>query len=147
MGFIGMEAWMPTLLDVIMYKKFTWSSHLSLLRGIGLIHLGPIICLDKKIGGFHYKALQLAMKDRVRRITIDRATEWHPPKQWIRFALSSFFMKIFYHCKPVSLEELKMSNTNVIGRRPGLIFEYDTSDTRIGKQMTKDWFVRKTLDK
>jgi len=48
-------------------------------------------------------------------------------------------MKIFYHCKPVRLKELFMSNSYTVGRRPGLIVGYDASKPQIGKYMTKNW--------
>jgi len=70
---------------------------------------------------------------------ISEKTNRLPPRLWCRFACASFLMKMWYSGYPALLKSSAYSNTYTKVRYPGQIFGFDSSKTKIGRQITRNW--------
>jgi len=61
-----------------------------------------------------------------------------PPELWCKFSCASTLMRMQFSGYPVKLKADTFSNTFVKSRYPGLLFGYDSSKTKVGKQMTRN---------
>jgi len=102
--------------------------------------------LNKKLLGsiesLHYRALRLIIRDfrnKVSRDDVTKRTKRLPPDKWAKFALSSLFLNMYGSGGPLSSLERISRNTYQKRRKPGFMFSYDSSRTKLGKQMTKNW--------
>jgi len=116
---------------------------MSLLYYASMVWLTP--SLSRKnwslVESIHYKALRLVVKDykqRMSRVMIDRVTKRLPPALWMKFNAASYFLKLYYGSDN-ELKASKMINTYTTRRRPGLLFSYDASRSKIGRQITRNW--------
>jgi len=73
------------------------------------------------------------------RETISKITQRLPPKIWLRFAAATTLMKIWFNNDAERLRSTAFVNTYTKRRRDGLLFGFDDSTYRIGKQMTRNW--------
>jgi len=90
----------------------------------------------------HFKALRVVVKDyrqRISRSLISEKTNRLPPKLWCKFSCAMTLMKIWNNNAPTSLRQSAFANTYLKDRYPGLIYGFDASKTRIGKQVTRNW--------
>lgn len=120
------------------------SQALSILYYASCAWLTP--SLGKKemnaVESIHFKSLRIIMRDyrqRMSREYISEKTNRLPPRLWCRFACASFLMKMWYSGYPALLKLSAFSNTYTKARYPGLIYGFDSSKTKVGKQITKNW--------
>jgi len=95
----------------------------------------------RKVEGCHYRALRISLKDVRQRMSRDRITQLTkrmPPKTWMRYAACSLAMKIWQHGKPDGLQSI-FENTFRKSRFMGRLYGYDSSSTKIGRCITKNW--------
>jgi len=98
--------------------------------------------LIAEVEKLHYKALRVVTMDhkqRSSRQAISRKTQRLPPTLWIRFAAASTLMKMWFSNRPHRLRTAAFVNTFTKRRGDGLLFGYDDSTHKIGRQMTKNW--------
>jgi len=98
--------------------------------------------LKKTINSLHYRSLRLIIRDYRQKVSRDDVTERTkrlPPDKWSKFVLASLFMNMFATNQPSSLLQKISLNTFTQGRKPGLLYSYDRSLTRIGRQSTRNW--------
>lgn len=97
---------------------------------------------DTEVEKLHYKALKMVTMDykqRSSRHTIARTTQRLPPSLWIRFAATSTLMKMWFTNRPHRLRITAFVNTFTKRRSDGLLFGFDDSTHKIGRQVTKNW--------
>jgi len=90
----------------------------------------------------HFKALRVALCDyrqRLSRNTISVRTNRLPPRLWGQFAAATVLMKMWQQNQPTELKQSIFSNTYTKTRYQGLLFGFDGSKFKIGKQTTKNW--------
>jgi len=95
-------------------------------------------CVVKKIN-MAQRVVTMDYKQRTSRDVITRMTQCLPPSLWIRFAAASTLMKMWFTNRPHRLRITAFSNTFTKRRSDGLLFGFDDSTHRIGKQVTKNW--------
>jgi len=96
----------------------------------------------KDLERVHFKALHVALCDyrqRLSRDTISVRTNRLPLRLWGQFAVSTVMMKMWYQDQPSVLKQSIFTNTYTKTRYPGLLFGFDGSKLKIGKQTTKNW--------
>jgi len=96
----------------------------------------------KKVERLHYTSLRVALKDRKRRLNrekIDALTKRMPPRTWMKYSSTSFFIKIVRDCMPTRLKSQIMSNSYQERRKPGLLFSRDTSSNKNGQKAIQNW--------
>jgi len=96
----------------------------------------------KDVERLHFKAPRMITLDYKRR----RSKEWLtnriqrlPPNLWLRFAAAKLLMKIWSIGTPPRLRNKVFANTFTKSRKEGLLFGYDISTYKVGKQETKNW--------
>jgi len=137
----------------IIRKKLDFKETLTLVTAqvLSVLYYGCQIWLTphllksemKKVEGCHYRALRISLKDVRQRMSRDRITQLTkrmPPKTWMRYAACSLAMKIWQHGKPEGLQSI-FENTFRKGRSVGRLYGYDSSATKIGRCVTKNWIV------
>jgi len=90
----------------------------------------------------HFKALRVVVKDyrqRMSRDDISAMTNRLPPRAWCKFACAMTLLKIWNSGVPVGLRKAAFANTYQQNKYQGLLFGYDSSVTKIGRQITKNW--------
>jgi len=95
----------------------------------------------KKIESCHFRTLRIALRDykqKISRDIVSRMTERLPPNSWSKLALCSRIMKIWYTNTPAPLYESIFKNSFTETRKQGRLFSYDSSKTRIGKNLTRN---------
>jgi len=120
----------PQALSILYYASCAW--------------LTPILGRREmdEVEKIHYRALRIVLKDykqRMNRDLISSRTNCLPPRVWSKFACASFTMKMWYSGLPNGLKTTAFSNTFTKSRYPGLLFGFDSSKTKVGRQMTKNW--------
>jgi len=102
--------------------------------------------LNKKIlstvESLHYRALRLIIRDyrqKISRTIITQRTKRLPPDKWTKFAIASLFLNMYGCNEPPTLLRQMSSNTYGKNRKPGYIYSFDSSRTKVGKQITKNW--------
>jgi len=96
----------------------------------------------KEVEKIHFKALRVVTRDYKQRISkdhISKVTQRLPPKLWLRFAAASTVMKMWFNGTPVRLRSEAFCNTFTKRRMEGLLFGYDDSTYKVGKQITRNW--------
>jgi len=96
----------------------------------------------KEIERIHFKTLRIVVRDykqRMNKDLISRATQRLPPKIWLRFAAATTLMKIWFNNAPERLRSAVFVNTYAKNRSEGLLFGFDNSNYKVGKQITKNW--------
>jgi len=96
----------------------------------------------KAIESVHYRSLRIIIKDckqRVPREWVTASTQRLPPSSWAKFAAVSLLMKVRQNKLPARIFETVLENTYTISRKPGRLFGYDSSKTRQGRALTKNW--------
>jgi len=96
----------------------------------------------RRLESVHYRCLRLIVKDykqRIKREWIDAATQRLQPRVWGKFAATLLAIKIWQTQMPHRVYEEIFKNTYTIARKPGLLFGYDNSKSRSGRQITKNW--------
>jgi len=90
----------------------------------------------------HFKTLRVVLRDykhRISREVVSVQTQRLPPDKWSKFALSSLFINCYNSDQTSSIIQHMSSNFYSRRRKPGFIYAYDSSRTKIGKQITKNW--------
>jgi len=90
----------------------------------------------------HYKALHIVVCDyhqRINRDLISSKTNKLSPRIWCKYACTSSLMNIWMTCFSSSLKETAFQNTSTSERHHGLIYGFDISFSKIGRQITKNW--------
>jgi len=103
----------------------------------------------KTVERLHFKALRLIIRDyrqRVSRNEITTRTNRLPPDKWGKFAMASMYLNMFNAKEPENLLTSVSSNIYSRTRRQGLLFAYDASKTRIGRQSTRNWIGQTLCD-
>lgn len=98
--------------------------------------------LKKTINSLHFRALRLIICDyrhKVSRNDITSRFKRLPPDKWSKFALASLYMNMYATNEPRALLQSMSLNTFTQGRKPGFIFSFDRSQSRIGWQSTRNW--------
>jgi len=97
----------------------------------------------KDVEKLHFKSLRIVTLDYSQRTSRDEITKKTqlglPPNLWIRFAAPSALMKIWFSGRPLRLRVTAFSNTFTKRRRDGLLFGFDGSNHKIGRQDTRNW--------
>jgi len=75
----------------------------------------------------------------VSRDVVTVQTQRLPPDKWSKFALSSLFINSYNFNQTSSIIQHMSTNFYSKRRKPGFIYAYDSSKTKIGKQITKNW--------
>lgn len=118
------------VLSIVYYASSAW-----LTPAIGKKELAEL----EKI---HFKALRVVVRDhrqRMSRDLISTKTNRLTPRIWCKFACASALMNIWMSGNPTTLRDTAFQNTYTNERHVGLIYGFDASNTRIGKQITKNW--------
>jgi len=78
-------------------------------------------------------------RQRVSREIIDKATKRLPPSLWAKYSGCSLMMNLRMQGRPLKL--LNDLNTNLYtkGRKEGRLYGFDSSKSKLGKQMTRNW--------
>jgi len=90
----------------------------------------------------HFKALRVVVCDHRQRMSRDRIsvhTNRLPPKLWCQFSAATILMKVWQTGHPSSLRDSFFINTYTKSRSPGLLFGFDTSSHKVGRQLTSNW--------
>jgi len=90
----------------------------------------------------HFKALHFVVCDyhqRMSRDIISSKTNRLSTRIWCKFACASSLMNIWMSVYPSTLKVMAFQNTYTNERHTGLIYGFDSSNTKIGKQITKNW--------
>jgi len=98
--------------------------------------------LNKTVNSLHYRSLRLIIRDyrqKVSQTDITLRTKRFPPDKWSKFVLASLFMNMYAANQPSTLLQAMSLNTFTQGRRPGLVYSFDRSQTRIGRQSSRNW--------
>jgi len=98
--------------------------------------------LKKTINSLHFRSLRLIIRDfrqKVSRNEVTERTKRLPPDKWSKFALASIFMNMYAVKQPRLLLQRSSLNTFTQGRKPGILYSYDRSLTRVGRQSTRNW--------
>jgi len=132
-------------------RKLTLNQSIKVVtaQAMSLLYYGSVFWLTPSLSQknmnlverIHYKALRLVVKDykqRMSRDWIDCTTKRLPPRLWMKFNAASYFLKLFYGLDH-QLKASKLTNTYIKRRNSGLLFGYDTSKSKIGRQITKNW--------
>jgi len=103
----------------------------------------------KTVERLHFKALRLIIRDyrqKVSRNEVTTRTNRLPPDKWGKFAMASMFLNMHNANEPKKL--LSKVSTNIYSRtrRQGLLFAFDASRTRIGRQSTRNWIGQTLCD-
>jgi len=90
----------------------------------------------------HYRALRLIIRDyrqRVSRSEINVITNRLPPDKWSLYSMASFYLNL-YNCKePSDLLRNTSRNTYHRSRRKGYMYSFDASNSKVGKQSSRNW--------
>jgi len=120
------------------------SQALSVLYYASVVWLTPHIAktLLKLVERMHYRCVRLIVRDyrqRVSREVIDKATKRLPPNLWAKYAGCSMMMNLRMQGQPIRM--LTDLNTNLYtkGRKEGRLYGFDSSKSKLGKQMTRNW--------
>jgi len=124
---------------------------LSILYYASIVWLTPHISKKQegRVESLHYRSMRLVIKDyrqRIGREIVDSSTSRLPPKLWCHYTACSFFMNLRRTGQPRSLLENMSANLYEKGRQPNRLFGYDSSSSRLGRIMTKNW-IGQSLDK
>jgi len=95
----------------------------------------------KEVEKIHFKTLRVVVRDykqRMSRETISRITQRLPPKIWLRFAAATTLMKIWFNNNPERLRLTAFVNTYTKRRRADILFGFDDSTYKVGKQLTRN---------
>jgi len=122
----------------------TTAQILSILYYGASVWLTPSLTKSQlhRVERLHYKSVRLVVKDyrkRKSRAYIDKKTERLPPLLWAKFSLSKLFINMRIKQQPTQLLAASSKNLYVKSRKPGLIFGYDDSKSKIGSQQTCNW--------
>jgi len=136
----------------IIRRKLTLKQATTIVtsQALSILYYGSCAWLTPSLGkkemaaveSIHFKSLRIIMRDykqRMSRDFISQQLNRLPPKLWCRFACASFLMKMWYSGYPTLLKSSAYSNTYTKVRYPGQIFRFDSSKTKIGRQITKNW--------
>jgi len=96
----------------------------------------------KRIERIHYAALRIAMNDRKKRLNrgyIDRSTRRMSPSTWMKYASTSFFIRITRDCMPTRLREKVLKNSYTERRNPQQLFSRDVSSSMNGRKSMCNW--------
>jgi len=58
---------------------------------------------------------------------------------WLRFAAATILMKTWFNNDPERLRSTAFVNTYTKRRKDGLLFGFDDSTYKVGKQLTRNW--------
>jgi len=89
----------------------------------------------------HFKVLRVVIldyKQRTSRVIISRKTQRLPPNLWMRFTAASTIMKIWFTCSPERLKTMAFINTFTKSSKEGLLFGFDDSMHKVGRQTSKN---------
>jgi len=90
----------------------------------------------------HYRALRLILRgyrQRINRNDITTITKCLPHDKWSRFQMASLFLNMYNKNEPsLHLENIK-KNFYSKRRKPGLMYSYNFSKAKIGKQSSRNW--------
>lgn len=116
----------------------------SILYYACTVWLTPTICRKNLsiIEGLHYRSLRLVIKDyrqRISRNVITETTKRLPPDKWSKFAMSSLLLNMYNNGQPHCLLSKMMENFYSKRRKEGYLYAFDSSMTKTGKQMSKNW--------
>lgn len=131
-------------LDLKQTMTIVTSQVFSILYYASPVWLTPAVSKQtiKEVEKLHFKSLRIVTRDyrqRTSREEITRATQRLPPRLWLRFAAATTLMKIWFNNRPAKLRQNVFENTFVKRRQDGLLFGFDNSTHKIGKQVTKNW--------
>jgi len=90
----------------------------------------------------HFKALRVIVNDyrqRMSRDVISVLTNRLPPRTWCKFACAMTLMKIWNTGAPAGIRQTAFANIYTKNRYPGMLFGYDSSASKVGRQITKNW--------
>jgi len=96
----------------------------------------------KDLESIHFKALRVVVCDyrqRLSRDTISTRTNRLPPRLWCQFSAATILIKMWQNNQPQDLKCSAFVNTYKKTRYPGLLFGFDSSNYKIGKQITSNW--------
>jgi len=96
----------------------------------------------KEVEKIHFKMLRVVVRDykqRMSRESISKITQRLPPRIWLRFAAATTLMKIWFNNDPEGLRSSAFANTYTRRRREGLLYGFDDSTHKVGKQITRNW--------
>jgi len=124
--------------------KIVTAQLFSVLYYACCVWLTPSLCKKQlcTIESLHYKALRLILRDyrqKISRDVVTRETKRLPPDKWAKLALASLFINGYNTNTPSSLIQQWSSNFYSKRRKPGHLFAFDASMTKIGRQCTKNW--------
>jgi len=98
--------------------------------------------LKKTVNSLHFRSLRLIIRDyrqKVSRTDITLRTNRLPPDKWSKFVLASLYMNMYATNQPKTLLQAMSLNTFTQGRKPGLLYSFDRSQTRVGRQSSRNW--------
>lgn len=90
----------------------------------------------------HFKALRVIVCDhrqRMSRDLISVRTNRLPPKLWCQISAASVLMKVWQTGQHSGLRETFFTNAYTKTRSPDLLFGFDTSIRKTGRQITSNW--------
>jgi len=125
-------------------KMLVTSQVLSILYYASPVWLTPALMATerKMIESIHYRSLRLIIKDykqRIPREWVSASTQRLPPALWSKFAAALLIMKVRSTQLPKRVFQEVFKNTYRLERKPGRLFEFDSSRTVIGRAQTKNW--------
>jgi len=98
-------------------------------------------CL-RTVESLHFRALRLILRDyknKVSRLEVTEKTKRLPPDKWGKFAMASLFLNMTSNGHPHRLYQAASGNLYSKRRKPGYLYAFDSSKSRVGKQSTKNW--------
>jgi len=116
----------------------------SILYYACAVWLTPSLSSDLKrtVNSLHYRSLRLIIRDyrhKICRTEVTERTKRLPPDKWAKFALASLYMNMYAVNQPRALLQNMSLNTFTQGRKPGFLFSFDHSRSRVGRQSTRNW--------
>jgi len=136
----------------ILRRKLTFNQAVTIVtsQALSILYYASPAWLTPALGkkemtaleSIHHKALRVIVCDhrqRMSRDLISVQTNRLPPKLWCQFSAASVLMKVWQRGLPAELKESAFINTYKKTRSPGLVFGYDTSKRKAGRQITGNW--------
>jgi len=144
MSVIGGIRMIRNKLDQKQTTKIVTAQVFSILYYACTVWLTPSI--NKKnlarVESLHYRSLRLIIKDyrqRISRELITERTKRLPPDKWMRYSMASVFLNMYYNGQPRTLLADIMSNMYSKRRKEGHLYAYDSSKSKMGRKITKNW--------
>jgi len=125
------------IFSILYYACAVW-----LTPSIGRKNMGTI-------GSLHFRALRVVLRDYRHEISCENLTriiKRLPSDKWAKFAIASFFLNSHHRNEPTTLLRNMSRNLYNRRRRQVFLYSYDSSKSKFGKQLSRNWIGNAICD-